>query len=357
MRTGHAARANTILSRISFAHAVSARRLLLFGLTNLPLLIIIGSFLDGTWRMAAPARGLAQHYGYWTIFATSPIIILLVCFALQKFITAVQKTDQYCIGLDDETRRRLDKLIQRHVASLQMRSESVWVFIFIVVILLCWWIVNIVKTIHPVDTYGHDVFDSYAHPFGFYSAKAYIFIVFTCVYSVALFLSLHITVSLISILKFLRRNEILLINFFHADNCGGTAQFGNINLLILAVYANFFAIIYAMYETHHQTYFVMITSLASCSAVAALQSVAAVFHIHKAVAQKKQECIEEVAAKLNQQMGQALRGDRFRNDLLAFRNHLIGIHTFPYAPKALMAVNVIRFAPAVLGILSFFKGH
>jgi hypothetical protein len=92
MRTGHAARAKTLLPRISFAHAMSARRQLLFGLTNLPLLIIIGSFLDGTWRMAAPARGLAQHYGYWTILATSLVIVLLACLALQKFIMAVQKT-------------------------------------------------------------------------------------------------------------------------------------------------------------------------------------------------------------------------------------------------------------------------
>jgi hypothetical protein len=269
----------------------------------------------------------------------------------------VQKTDQYCVGLNDELNRRLQRLIQRHVKSLSLRSETAWILLFIMVVLLLCWVLNIVKTISPVDTYGHDVFDGYSHRYSFYAAKAYVLIVFTLVYSMALFVSLHVTISLISILKFLCRNEILLINFFHADNCGGTARFGNINLIILAIYGNFFAIIYAMYQTHRQTYLVMTVSLVSCSVVAGIQSIAAVYYIHKAVAQKRRECIEEVVARLNECLAPSLQGQKFPNDLLAFRNHLIGIHTFPYAPGALLAVNVIRFAPALLAVISFLKGH
>jgi hypothetical protein len=355
MRNGRVPWIASFATGISFAHSPRAYRLLLFFLVNLPLVIVIGSFVDGTWMMPGPAKGLAQHFGYWTIFATSPLIVFLSCFLFQKFTTVVQKTDQYCVGLDEETQRRLEKLVQRHLSSLQLRSRSAWILLFIVFVLLCWWVVNVVKVMQPLNTYGHDVFDSFAHPYGFYAARIYVLVVFAFVYSVAMFLSLHITVSLVSILKFLRSNEILLINLFHEDNCGGTGQFGTINLVILALYGNFFAVIYAMYQTHRQAYLVMVTSLVFCAGVAIAQSVVAVFHIHKAVAQKKKACIEAVAAKLNEQVATSLRGGTFPHDLLVFRNHLIGIHTFPYTAKALVAVNFIRFAPAVLAIFSYFK--
>jgi hypothetical protein len=176
------------------------------------------------------------------------------------------------------------------------------------------------------------------------------------VYSVAIFVALHVTASLISILKYLSRNNILRINLFHEDNCGGTSKFGNINLLILGIYANFFAVMYAMYMTHRTTYPAMIASLIACSVLAIAQSVVAVYHIHKTVAQKKSECIEAMTARLNQQFTASLsqENERFPNDLLAFRNQLIETHTFPYAASALAAVNVIRFAPVAIAVISYF---
>ena len=228
---------------------------------------------------------------------------------------------------------------------------------FVVFVLICFWLLNVIKTISPFDTYHHDVFDAYQHTYGFYSSKAYALLIFSLVYSVALYVTLHVTASMISILKFLCRYRCLFINFFHPDNCGGTSQFGNVNLLILSIYLNFFVIIYAMYLTHRETYLVITTSLIACSLLAALQSISAVYYIHKAVAQKKRESIEALASRLNGRFAASLQGEAFPNDLLSFRNHLMGVHTFPYATGALVAVNVIRFAPAVLALVAYFKRH
>jgi hypothetical protein len=163
---------------------------------------------------------------------------------------------------------------------------------------------------------------------------------------------------MVSILKFLCDDDILLINLFHPDNCGGTSPFGRINLLILGVYGNFFLIIYAMYMTHRQAYLVITVSLIACSVLAILQSVFAVYYIHKAIAQKKSEYIQAVTERLNEQFAASFQQNgKFPNDLLTFRNHLMSVHTFPYTSGALIAVNVIRFVPAALAVLNIFHSH
>lgn len=338
-----------------FLHSRLYRRACLFT-SIFPIFIGIACWIDGTWRMEGAGKGLSQHYGFWTIFLTTPVIFFLTTHLLDRFIQAVRQIDNYCTDMVDQTRGQVDKLVRRHTRSLLLHSWSVWLLVFVMLVLLFWWLFNVIKTISPFETYHHDVFDSYAHPYGFYAAKFYSLLVFTLVYSVALFVALHVTVSLISILRYLSRNNILRINLFHEDNCGGTSKFGNINLLILGIYTNFFAVMYAMYMTHRTTYTAMTASLVACSVLAIAQSVVAVYHIHKAVAQKKSECIEVMTTKLNQLFTASLRqeNERFPNDLLAFRNQLIDVHTFPYAAGALAAVNVLRFAPAAIAVISYF---
>ena len=305
--------------------------------------------------MESPNKGFAQHYGFWAIFVTTPIILFLTRRLLDKFLGSMRKLDDYCVNLTSEMRSQRDKLIHRHVESLSLHSRSVWIFVFVLFVFLCWWLLNIRTTISPFNTYRHDVFDAYSHFFGFYTAKIYGLLLFTLVYSVAVFVALHVTVSMISILKFLHRHDVLRINLFHEDNCGGTSRFGNINLIILAIYANFFTVMYMMYLTHRQTYLAIVVSLIACSFLAMAQSLSAVYYIHKTVAKKKREFMEAMTLKLNKRFTSSLKDDSpFPSDLLAFRNHVVDIHTFPYASGALVAVNFIRFAPVALGVISYF---
>jgi len=300
-----------------------------------PVLIAFGSWLDSTWRMSGTDKGFTQYYGFWAIFATTPVILVLTSYLFDYF----------------------SAVIQRHIKSLSLGSRSAWILVFLIIILLYWWLFNINHTISPVpkQIFNHDVFDSSEHHFGFYITRAYVFFMFVFVYCPAIFIALHITASMISILKLLCDDDMLLINLFHPDNCGGTSSFGKINLLILSIYGIFFLIIYAMYMTHGQAYLAISVSLAACSILAVIQSVAAVYYIHKAVAQKKSKYIEAVTERLNEQVAASIQSKgKFPDDLLTFRNHLMGLHTFPYTSGALIVVNTIRFVPAALAVVSLF---
>jgi len=359
MRTpdGSEPRGNLLQKGVPFLQPRLQRTLYVLASLLFPVLIAVGSWLDGTWVMHGADKGFSQYYGFWAIFATTPLILLLTTQLFDAFTAVVRRPDRYCANLTDDASARVERLILRHTRSLSLHSGSAWILVFVTIVLLFWWVFNVIGTISPtpLKTFHHDVFDSSSHPFGFYATRCYLLMIFVFAYSPAVFLVLHVTASMISILKFLCRNNILYVNFFHADNCGGTSEFGDINLLILSIYGAFFAIISAQYLTHRETYFVMMVSLTACSLLAVAQSVAAVYYIHKAVAQKKRDCIDAVTARLNDQLVPTLHGERFPNELLAFRNHLIGIHTFPYAGGALVAVNVIRFAPAALAVIGLLK--
>src|SRR5438270_1030915 len=219
-----------------------------------PVLIAFGSWLDSTWRMSGTDKGFTQYYGFWAIFATTPVILVLTSYLFDYFSAVIQRPETYCANLTPATRHRIDQLIERHIKSLSLGSRSAWILVFLIIILLYWWLFNINHTISPVpkQIFNHDVFDSSEHHFGFYITRAYVFFMFVFVYCPAIFIALHITASMISILKLLCDDDMLLINLFHPDNCGGTSSFGKINLLILSIYGIFFLIIYAMYMTHGQ---------------------------------------------------------------------------------------------------------
>jgi len=310
--------------------------------------------------MHDPGKGFVQHYGFWAIFITTPIILFLSSHLLYEFTETISDTAAYCTEMTSDLRLKLERLVDRHVNSLALRSRSATILFMIVLGLLYWCIVNVQKTIDPTGTYHHDVFDAYAHKAGFYTTKTYVFIVFSVAYAIATFVAVHVTVSLISVMKFLSRRDGIRVDFFHSDNCGGMSRFGNINLIILGIYANFFVVIYAMYFTHRVAYPVMIASLVASSALTLGQSVVAVYYIHQAISKKKRECLDIVASRLNSLVPDSMPPKaKFPSELLAFRNHILSLHTFPYAKGASAAVNVIRFAPtamAVVGlIIKYFK--
>ena len=320
-----------------------------------PILIGAACIVDGTWTMASPAKGFSQHYGFWAIFVTTPAILLLTSRLLHQFVERISDIDAYCISMDANIRRTIGVLVERHVQSLRLRSRSATILVMLMLGLIFWCILNILNTITPQNTYHHDVFDAYAHPYGFYVTKVYVFLVFAIVYAIALFVSLHVTISLISVMRFVRNHGVARVDFFHADNCGGMSRFGNVNLLILAIYLNFFIVIYAMYLTHRAAYLVMLASLIASSALAITQSVVAVYYIHKAIGEKKSDCLAAVVKRLNDVVSLTMPPrNAFPGDLLALRNHIAGVHTFPYAQGAAAAVNIIRFAPAAIAVLGLF---
>ena len=317
-----------------------------------PAVIVLACRIDGTIVMPTPDAGLAQHFGFWAIFVTTPCIVLLTVYLIAAYASTVQRTQDYCVGLTPALQQQLNRLIALEIRRLALAENMGWVLVLCVFVGFCCWILNVINTISPIPTYGHDVFDAYAHRYGYYTAKAYALFVMTAVWAPAAFFCFYITFSMVSILRFIYENDIVSVNFFHPDNCGGTSRFGNVNLIILCIYANSYAIIYGNYMTHHQTYFAMIAALVGCTVVAIVQSFLAVYFIHRAVAKKKRQVIEAVTVQMNAAIAAPARKDAFPTDLLAYRNHLMSVRTFPYARGVLIAVSVIQAAPTVLGFLS-----
>jgi hypothetical protein len=111
-----------------------------------------------------------------------------------------------------------------------------------------------------------------------------------------------------------------------------------------------------MMLTHERTYFVMRSALIFCTIATTAQSLSAVWAIHSFISLKKKTRLKEIAAKLDTDFQLALANDaHFRNDLLAARNHIQAISTFPYAARIVVLVNAIRFAPVIIAIITFVR--
>jgi hypothetical protein len=299
--------------------------------------------------MLPPAVGFSQHYGFFTIFAITPFVLLLSGFALETFVATIRDVDAYCTTSSEQTRSWVSRLSETHVERLSLRrSGTLWIFVGVLVFFLLWCVYNIVATIDPRPTYKHDVFDALPHIYGFVAAKLYVVVAIAGVWAVAIFVCLHVTLSMVSLLRFLSRHDALRVNLFHRDNCGGTSNFGNVNLAITATYVCLLGVVVAMILTHHVTYAVVNAGLAGCIALTFAQSFGAVLSIHKVLRKNKIRCLDEIAAAINRKLyaspGQATS---FPTDLLSYRTHVLSLHTYPYARGAIAAVNALRFLPVI----------
>lgn len=328
---------------------LSPRELTLLALFLLQLLMAGMSRRDGTWEMAAGV-GFAEHYGFFTIFIITPAILLLTGYILRSFVGAIEEIDTYCATPNQKTRQWVTRVTNTHIERLSLRGDTTSILVMFIVAFALLCVYNVTRTIDPIPTYRHDVFDAWAHRGGFLAAKAYVFLALTGVWAIAVFVCLHVTLSMFSILGFLRRHDVLQVNLFHRDNCGGTSRFGNINLAITAVYFCLFLVILAMATTHGVTYLVINVGFVAISMLAILQTFGAVIAIHRVMSKKKKECLDELALAINQKVAGAT--GIFPTDLLSYRNHVMSLHTFPYARGTLAAVNALRFAPIVVAIVT-----
>jgi hypothetical protein len=323
-------------------------------LSAFPFLIAWCCSLDGTLELPADGKGLSEHFGFWAIFITTPLILILSATLLERFFETINDLDVHYIGSDGKTEANLKELIQRIVDHISLRSLSSTTIIPLTIAFSGFAIYNILTTLDSRPVYGHDVFDALKHPYGFFSTKAYVFLVFAIVWSIAVFLATSVTVSLVVLLKFLAQHKILQINVFHSDNCGGTSRFGTLNLLVLALYVCLLSVPISMFFTHRRTYLVMDVSIFGCLLLL-LQNVVGVYYIRQLITQKKEECLKAIGSLLNAQLRNTLSGGEFADNLLSFRAHVMAMHSLPYTRGALAAVGLINLASAGIAIFSFVK--
>lgn len=321
---------------------------------TLPVLVTIGSYVDNTWCMPGDGRGLLRHYGVWSLFITTPLIALLVALVLSQFLQTMKLISKYSVS--GSVPRDLRRKITLHVRSLCLRGNSQYVLWLLMFAGLACGFLNIRQTLYPLETYGQDVFDAYPYMWGFVLNKIYLCLIWTLIYPLAIFVTVHITVSMVTILHYMCRHSLLKIDFFHPDNCGGVSIFGSINALIMGVWATIFAVIACLFITHKNNYATLVVALFAASVLLIVQSLGAVYYIHKFVQIKKSESVKEINELLNEEMRSTIRAGRFSSDLLAARNHILALNTYPYAKHTLALVNTLRYLPAAVALSQLVIG-
>jgi len=119
----------------------------------------------------------------------------------------------------------------------------------------------------------------------------------------------------------------------------------------MTVYANCFAVLYALHVTHAAKTYLTVTVPWFClSLVFLIQSFGAVYHIHKFASIKRNETLHMIGGFLNTQMLYLLTEKKFSSDMIHARNHLLALKTYPYSGPVLAIVNAIRYAPAAIAV-------
>lgn len=321
-----------------------------------PAVIYFACLINGTLEIDG-GKGLSHHYGYWVIFITTPLIVMLSGYLLDKFVDLVGSYKKYINpDANQADLEKLRRIIADEVKSLCLQSRLRYLLYFGVLVGFFYFEINAVETYDPYPTYGHDVFDSWSHPLSCWLAKLYLLPIFIWLYPVAIFLALHVTLSMVKILKFSCDQDLLAVSFFHQDNCGGMSPFGYINFLIMVIYILFLSVLCGMFLTHQRTYFVMISALTFCSVVPMIQSFLAVGAIYAMVKKKKLLLLDELGALLDQSLRDVIEGkEGFRSELVTLRKQVISTHAFPYGRNVHLIVSAIRFAPVLLTLGSILK--
>ncbi len=290
---------------------------------------------------------MLDHYGYLVFFLTTPLLIFLAARLLGRFLRALRHL-QDSLRPDIDERDRVFALIERHMRSLcLLRLPSRFILELIACAGAMQSAVNIFATGNgALQPYGHDVFDAVPHWWGYIAAKIYLQLLFVIVYPAVLFVVLHVAFSMNAIFRVLRLCDVLDVDLLHADNCGGMARFGRLNKDIIAIYSCI-GLVGVTHALTHGSLFHAAPIAVVVSTSAALQSVIGVYNVHLLLEARKRERLALLATRFRAAERAALRGGSFPVDLLAYRDRVMQVNTFPYS-----TTGAITELPAPLDVQS-----
>jgi TIR domain-containing protein len=315
--------------------AVAPRKAVLVLCLVFPVAIGLASWRDQTLFLQGDDAGFFEHLGAWVFFVTTPFMIVLTARLLQHFLDILRSLKaSFAPDVSSDDRDRLSSLLEWHRRSLCLRGRSVYALEMITAVMVITMTHGFFVAARPIEIYGHDVFDSSLHPWGYFATKTYALLVFGLTYPVVLFVAIHVTASLISVFRAFHEKNALQIDFTHADNCGGTARFGAINQHIIRIYGGLFLCAAANYVTHGRLTVSSLLSLGMFTLMLLAQWVGGVYYIHLSIAARKRERLQLVSSRLKEAERAAMKdGVAFPVGLLEYRKHLLSVSTFPYGPR------------------------
>jgi hypothetical protein len=215
------------------------------------LIVAAGAYFDRTWLLPPPSKGLAVHYGAWATLVTDPLLAMSVAYAYRQFRTALLTIPTI---QERESKAALRRLVRPHLDFLRLRTRSAYLYALLVAIGFLSWLNNIYQTNDPTVFYGHDVFDSTRHLYGFAAHKLALFVSWVLIYPAVGFLNISMCVSTRLILARLRQRKLIVPIVAHPDGCYGLANLGKLNVSLLMPYVLAFAVVFALLITHDRPY-------------------------------------------------------------------------------------------------------
>lgn len=330
--------------------------LLLAVFTFLGGLVPLGSAIDDTLIMRGDAKGFLQHYGVWAFLVTSPIMAILTCKCYAEFLNLLKRLDGFCI--DDPTKKQrnaITKTAKKHAESIRLTTNTKYVLYLMLVVGLLSSINNVLQTVDPKSTYGNDVFDAFPYRWGFLANKLYLGVTWTFLYPTVIFVTGHVALSLFAILRRLHRKELLKVDFFSPDQCGGLSEFGRLNLHIMFVYAAIFTVLASLVMTHTNMYPTIEIPLVAFSVFFVAQSILAVLPVHNALKRAKESRLKAFSRTLSQACDADVTAS-FPLGIYFAYEHVRSLRTVPYTTGTGHLVNVLRISPSLFAVVKALVG-
>jgi hypothetical protein len=223
---------------------------LIFSLFQIGL-VILSSYLDGTWWMLKGDKGLFVHYGEWAILISDPLLLVSASFAWHQFRIAFRH-----LPIRDEKggRSEMRRIVKPYKDFVSLRGSGIWLYVMLLLVGFLSWLNNIRETSDPFRFFKHNVFDSTDFVFGFVANKVVLFTSWVIIYPAVGFVVVSMCFSTYFILEKLKNNKITEPNILHPDGCYGFSSLGKLNVCLLFPYFFAFFVAFALLITHETIY-------------------------------------------------------------------------------------------------------
>lgn len=318
------------------------------------LAAICASIADDTLRLPYPGKGLLNHYGFQVSLVAAPLVLLNTYYAVFYFLRLSRGlNDLLAPGADISVVRTI---IRPHIRSLLLRAKWRNILWLSMIAGLATSVAIFRNLNDPVDYWGNDVFNATYYRYGYYAANSFFIWLWAFVYPVGIFYAVHLTLSTQMIVGRLKQRRLLRLDFLNIDRCAGMSRFGTLNFVVMLIYVWPLCAVFAFYFTHRYTYLSLLVAAFSVSLLFIVQSVYGIYWVSQTIVSERRLAV----ASLNEKITDAMNGNR-RNSAVAgttlqYRDKVLSVHALPYSHGVGVAVNVLRFAPAMLAILKHFTG-
>ncbi len=319
-----------------------------------PMIAAVAAQLDQTVFMKdGRGHGLFQHAGFFVLFASCPIVIL-ICFMLLNRSARVIANPRFTgeartsVRLNSFQRRLISRMNFRHRSSKQT-------LVAVSFIGAAFLLLNAHTTSNPHIVYGTDVWDGLAHVYGFYAAKVFLAYEWMYLYPVVITVALSSIYVICSIVnRVTKDSSSVMLPAYEPDGCGGFRSLGELMLSVVYLDIPFFFVLLALRYTHQSFYWTLELGATILVVGVVIEMFLPFVELHKILAKAKQTKLVELQSAIERLWEQRPAHGR-NNELAVLATNALyertsRISTWPYVAGDSIRV-ALSFLPVVTAIV------